>query len=55
MAFRKRQYDLFDKLREMLDMGVSPPSDGDLENAVGEVLKALSAARTDADSTRNEL
>lgn len=55
MAFRKRQYDLFDKLREMLDMGVNPPSDGDLENAVGEVLRALSAARTDADSTRSEL
>jgi hypothetical protein len=39
----------------MLDMGVNPPNEVEIENAVNEVLCELSEARTEANSTRNEI
>ena len=55
MKFRKRQYDLFEKLREMLRMGTNHPNDIEIENAVGEMLCSLSEARTEADSNHSEI
>ena len=55
LTFKRQQYESFDRLREMLNMGSSPPSGAEIEEAVERALLALADARTDAETTRFEL